>query len=367
MFAGFYKRPFGGLPPFAQWLALAAVSAAFTTLLNLAGLPAALFLGAMAAGVALGVNGAAIRVPSIPYACAQSLIGMFIASAITPSILRSFVIEWPVILGVVFAILAASSFLGFVMSRWRVMPGTTSIWGAWPGAASAMVIMAAEFGADARLVAFMQYLRVACVAGLASIVAAVWAHSTGVPHPAPEWFPPADWPAILQTALFAGACAGAGSILKIPSGPMLLALFLGALAHLSGAIEIELPRWLMAATYAMLGWTVGLGFTPAILAHALRAVPKVLLSIMILIAFSGALAWLLTLTLGIDALTAYLATSPGGLDAIAIIAASTHVDAPFVLALQTIRFLTILLIGPPLARLVARHMEEDARGAERRS
>ncbi len=87
---------------------------------------------------------------------------------------------------------------------------------------------------------------------------------------------------------------------------------------------------------------------------------------MILISFSGALAWLLTLTLGIDALTAYLATSPGGLDAIAIIAASTHVDAPFVLALQTIRFLTILLIGPPLARLVARHMEEDARGAEQR-
>jgi membrane AbrB-like protein len=357
----------GGLPSFAQWLALAAVSAAFTTLLTLAGLPAALFLGAMAGGVALGVNGAAIRVPRIHFAFAQSLIGMFIASAITPSILRSFVIAWPVILSVVFAIIAASSLLGYVMSRWRVMPGTTSIWGSWPGAASAMVIMAAEFGADARLVAFMQYLRVACVAGLASIVAAVWAHSTGIPHPAPDWFPDADWPAILQTVLLAGACAGAGRILKIPSGPMLLALFLGSLAHLSGAIEIELPRWLMAATYALLGWTVGLGFTPAILAHALRAVPKILLSIMILIAFSGALAWLLTQTLGIDALTAYLATSPGGLDAIAIIAASTHADAPFVLALQTIRFLTILLIGPPLARLVARHMEEDARGAEQRS
>ncbi len=188
----------GGLPPFAQWLALAGVSAAFTTLLNLAGLPAALFLGAMAGGVALGVNGAAIRVPRIPFACAQSLIGMFIASAITPSILRSFFVEWPVILGVVFAIIAASSFLGFMMSRWRVMPGTTSIWGSWPGAASAMVIMAAEFGADARLVAFMQYLRVACVAGLASIVAAVWSHSTGVPHPAPDWFPAADWTAIFR-------------------------------------------------------------------------------------------------------------------------------------------------------------------------
>jgi uncharacterized membrane protein AbrB (regulator of aidB expression) len=42
-----------------------------------------------------------------------------------------------------------------------------------PGAAAVMVIMAAEFGADARLVAFMRYFRVACVAGLASVIAAV--------------------------------------------------------------------------------------------------------------------------------------------------------------------------------------------------
>jgi len=34
-----------------------------------------------------------------------------------------------------------------------------------------MIIMAGEFGADARLVAFMQYFRVACVAGLAATFA----------------------------------------------------------------------------------------------------------------------------------------------------------------------------------------------------
>ena len=35
------------------------------------------------------------------------------------------------------------------------------------GAASAMVVMAEAFGADARLVAFMQYLRVVCVVAVA--------------------------------------------------------------------------------------------------------------------------------------------------------------------------------------------------------
>ena len=139
-------------PPNGRFLA--ALSGACAALLHLAGLPAAFFLGPMAAGVIMGVNGASIRVPRAPYIGAQAIMGAFIASAITPSILHSFFQDWPIILGVVFAIIAASSFLGWVMSRWRVMPGTTGVWGSSPGAAAAMVIMAAEFGADARLVAF---------------------------------------------------------------------------------------------------------------------------------------------------------------------------------------------------------------------
>jgi uncharacterized membrane protein AbrB (regulator of aidB expression) len=54
---------------------------------------------------------------------------------------------------------------------------------------------------------------------------------------------------------------------------------------------------------------------------------------------------------GIDALTAYLATSPGGMDSVAIIAASSHVDETFIITLQMVRFLTIIAIGPPIARV----------------
>ncbi len=348
---------FASMPEAAQWAFLAALSGACAALLHLAGLPAAFFLGPMAAGVIMGVNGARVRVPRIPYIGAQAIMGAFIASAITPSILHTFFLEWPIILGVVSAIIAASSFLGWIMSRWRVMPGTTSVWGSSPGAAAAMVIMAAEFGADARLVAFMQYFRVACVAGLASVIAAVWAHATGAAHPAAEWFPAMHWRAFGETLLFAGACALAGRLFRIPSGPMLLTLLFGSILNLAGAIEIELPKWLLAGTYALLGWSVGLHFTPAILAHAVRAIPKILLSVTLLITFCGGLGYMLTRTLGIDALTAYLATSPGGMDSIAIIAASTPVDVPFVMAMQTIRFLVIVTVGPSVARMVAHQMQ----------
>ncbi len=350
----------GHQPPFVQWLALASLSVLFAGLLHRAGLPAAFFLGPMAAGVVVGANGGSVRVPRLPYIAAQAIMGCFIASAITPGILHSFLHDWPVFLSVVLAILSAASLLGWTMARSGAMPATTSIWGSWPGGASAMVVMAAEFGADARLVAFMQYFRVACVAGLASVIAALVARDGGGAAPAMGWFAPVNHGAFAQTLLLAAAGAVAGELFRIPSGPMLLPLAAGAILHVTGAMDIELPRPLLTATYALLGWSVGLHFTPAILAHALRAFPKVLLNVSLLIAICAGAGFLLTKTLGIGALTAYLATSPGGMDSVAIIAASSDVDVPFVMTLQMIRFLMIVTIGPPAARFIARQITDRA-------
>jgi uncharacterized membrane protein AbrB (regulator of aidB expression) len=46
-----------------------------------------------------------------------------------------------------------------------------AIWGMLPGAATVMMVMVEAYGADFRLVAFMQYLRVVLVAAVASVVA----------------------------------------------------------------------------------------------------------------------------------------------------------------------------------------------------
>src|SRR5271166_4627191 len=100
---------FAHLRPRVQWLLLAVLSAVFAALLDWAGLPAAFFLGPMAAGVIAGIDGATIRVPVLPNTAAQAVMGCFIASAITPQILSSFLKDWPVIAGAVFAILAAAS------------------------------------------------------------------------------------------------------------------------------------------------------------------------------------------------------------------------------------------------------------------
>jgi membrane AbrB-like protein len=76
-----------------------------------------------------------------------------------------------------------------------------------------------------------------------------------------------------------------------------------------------------------------------------------LLSIFALIAICGLIAAVLVAA-GIDPLTAYLATSPGGADSVAIIAASSNVDLRFVMAMQTARLLVVLLTGPSIARFI---------------
>ena len=75
-----------------------------------------------------------------------------------------------------------------------------------------------------------------------------------------------------------------------------------------------------------------------------------------MIGVCGLLAVLLVYAAGIDPLTAYLATSPGGMDAVAIIAASSNVDIAFVMAMQSLRFLIVLVTGPPLARFIAKRI-----------
>ena len=90
-------------------------------------------------------------------------------------------------------VVAASSLLGWLMTRWQMMPGTTALWGTSAGAASVMTIMAEHYGADPRLVAFMQYLRVVLVAVVAAIVARLFGVT---PVQAPHgivWFPTVAW------------------------------------------------------------------------------------------------------------------------------------------------------------------------------
>jgi hypothetical protein len=141
---------------------------------------------------------------------------------------------------------------------------------------------------------------------------------------------------------------------------LLLPMFCGVFLSAKGWIAIEMPPWLLAVAYAVVGWRVGLRFTRPLLVHAARVLPRMIACTFALIALCAGLAAILAAGTGVDPLTAYLATSPGGADSVAIIAAQSNVDAPFVMAMQTMRFIGVMLIGPSMAAWVARHSGQRA-------
>lgn len=337
------------------WFALVVLSATLFFLLELGDLPAAMLIGCMIAGIIVGVRGGDISVPPVAFAGAQAVIGCLIAASLTPAIFPVFMAEWHLFLLSVLATILASSMLGWLISTWRVLPGTVGVWGSAPGASTAMVLMAGAFGADQRLVAFMQYLRVIMVSIGAALVARLWVDTSGVKLPEPVWFPPVELAAFGMTVAIAVLGAGIGTIVRLPSPYFLGAFILGCVAHLAFGMDFQIPHWLMMLSFALVGWTIGLKFRSETLRHAARALPQVVLSILVLMAFCGGIAFVLAHEMGIDPLTAYLATSPGGMDTVAIIAAATDsVDISFVMTMQALRFLFVLLMGPPIARLVAR-------------
>jgi membrane AbrB-like protein len=336
-----------------HWIALALLSLVFVAGLELLRLPAALLLGSLAAAALLASANVRLNVPLRLFYGAQAVVGCVIARAFPAATVAEIARDWPMFLGGVLSVIAVSAVMGWLLARWQVLPGTTAVWGSSPGAATAMTLIAESYGADMRLVAFMQYLRVVLVAVAATAVARLWMAPTPGASSQTVWFPPVVWPSFALTALVIIACAAAGRWLRIPAGPLLVPIAVAALLQDVGVLSIELPPWLLAFAYLLVGWSIGLRFTRPILVHAAKAAPSLVASTLCLLAICAGLGAILAKLANVDPMTAYLATSPGGADSVAIIAASSKVDMSFVMAMQTARFVIVVLTGPPIARFVA--------------
>ncbi|MFC7380036.1 AbrB family transcriptional regulator [Brevundimonas sp. GCM10030266] len=339
------------------WAGLVAVSMALVLVLQAVRAPAALLLGPMAAGVAFGLKGAVIRPSPLAFGAAQALVGCLIAGSATAGFWSGVLAHLPVYVALAASTLAVTLAFGWVMATRGWLPGTTAIWGLAPGASTAMVLMSEAFGGDRRLVAMMQYLRLLLVALLAMGLAQLKGATPG--HPPTAWLALGDPAAVALTLAFAGITGWVGKASRLPAGIFLAPMLAGSALQALGVLSLELPVLVAAFAYAMIGWSIGLGFTRDALAYSARLLPRILATLAALLACCGGLAIVVKLATGVDWLTAWLATSPGGTDTILIIATATPVDLPFILGGQLVRFLMVLAIGPLLARKLAQRLSPD--------
>ena len=336
------------------WLALLTCAGAFGQFLHALAVPAGLFLGPMLVAIVFAVCGARLNLHRQVFRFGQGCVGLLVAHSVSWAVLVSMAQSWHLMLVATFITVALSALVGLGTVRFGGIPGSTAAWGTAPGAASAMVSMAEENGADARVVATMQYVRVVCVVMIGSLVSHLLGATpgAGAAASAPAGLAGAYVSDILLSLGVVSVGVLAGS--RLPAGALLMPLLLGGALQLSGLLTISLPEPLLALAYGAIGCYIGLRFDRQTVRYVCKRLPTMIAGAVVLIVLCAACAWVLALAMGTDFLSMYLATSPGGLDAMAIIAVETHADVGLVLAMQTLRLFGVILTGAFCARQIIR-------------
>ncbi len=341
------------------WVGLGCGAALAGFLLGGTGLPAAWLVGPMLVAIVFAVTGREqAAVPRVIQSAAQAVVGTILAATFRPSVIPLIASHWLPVGISVSGTLLTSLAAGFVLARVVRLDRGTATMGTLPGAASGMIVMSEPVGADPRLVALMQYARVVLVVVSATLISrfglghAPGGHSSSSTSSSLPTAPPDHhWLAYLLTALVAVVGMWAGRyLLRLPAGALIGPLILGVALREAGVLQAVWPPGVPQLAYAVIGVYVGLLFDPDSLRRAGRLLPAILVSMLLVMAVCAGLGWVFGGLTGADQLTAYLATTPGGIDSVAITALGSGADASLVLAVQMLRLFAVVLAAPLLAR-----------------
>ncbi|HEX8699100.1 MAG TPA: AbrB family transcriptional regulator [Myxococcaceae bacterium] len=313
--------------------------------------------GSLLAGMLVALVGTvafSVRIP-LPASAqlgASCVLGAALCAAFQPSAWAALASHWLVALINVVGVVAVSQVVALGLSRLSGLGVRTTTLGLMPGGAPSMVAVSEELGADSRLVALFQYVRLVVVIIVAGLVGR-WAGAVPNLHLASAAsLPGAPSPLIAWGITLAVAVVGGwlGVRLKLPAGIFLGPILLGVPLSLWGVPVGALPPGLLPLGLWILGVRVGNQFDASALRELRRLALAAVGAAMLVVAGCMLLAWTWSSLGGVDLLTAYFATSPGGTDSVLAIALGTQANLSLVLAVQLGRMLLIFLLVPPFLR-----------------
>lgn len=339
-----------------RWAVLLAVTAGVTAPLTMLGVPSAALFAALVVGIGAALTALApTGVPRGLGLAAQGVLGVYIGTMVQQDALAALGADWPIVVAIAAATLVLSVASGALLGLRRDVTPLTGSLSLVAGGASGLVAIARELGGDDRVVAVVQYLRVALItASMPVVVTLIYRAdrsaeitATAPPHVAP-WYLSLG---LLVALVLVGGTVG--RLIRLPGAGLLGPLALTVALEVAGwSFGLSVPVLLVQAGYMLIGWQAGLAFTRESLRAVGRLLPAAVALIVVLGVATAALGVLLAHVAGLTPLEGYLATSPGGVYAVLATAVETGSNVTFIIAAQVVRILMMLFAAPVLARAV---------------
>lgn len=340
----------------AKWLSLMVVTVVVTAPLTMLGVPSAALFAALVVGIALALPSLAPqRIPRPLGIAAQGVLGVYIGTMVSRDAVSALGPDWPTVLAIAVATLAISIIAGALLGVHRDITPLTGSLALVAGGASGLVAIARELGGDDRVVAVVQYLRVALVTASMPVVVTLVYHADKS-HPAELSTQTDSAPWYLSVAMMAVlvvAGAAGGRLVRLPGSGLLGPMALTVVLQLTGlSFGLTVPTLLVQIGYMLIGWQAGVAFTRDAMRAVGRLLPAAIGLIVVIGVGTAGLGVLLADVTGLTPLEGYLATSPGGVYAVLATAVETGSNVTFVVAAQVVRILLMLFVAPFLGRVV---------------
>ena len=252
-----------------------------------------------------------------------------------------------------------SLFHGYLLSRWSGIDRVTGLVAFIPGAASSIVPIAEEMGADAVAVAVFQYLRLLLVVLLIPSAAGFFfpvdLNNSMTMAIAPTAADNSSIPMWLNLIVLGGCCVvgmWGGNRLRLPAAGFLGTFLVGLAVFWSCPYNLVVPQWLFALGLFCVGLSIGVKFDIKTANKLLKAVLIEFVLVISLILLCVGVGYEFHVFTHVDTITSLLGFTPGGLEAMVATVMQLGGDTGLVLAMQLTRMLIIIALGPWLVNFV---------------
>lgn len=312
-------------------------------------MPLAWMMGSMLATFVLALLRVPMGIPMRFRAVILGVIGVFLGGSFTPDTIDQ-AARWPIsMIAVLIYVPIITAIITWFYAKVAKLDPATALFSATPGGLTPMVVLGAAAGGNEQEIALTQGLRVLLLVMSAPMV--VLAVSGIVPGSHGE-----GTTEIMSLAdgLLTGGCAIAAVLLfrriGMPAPEMTGAMLASLILHISGVVSGNLPQWLMDGSLWILGSAIGSRFAGVKLSFLFRLAGYAILATVVILAFTGVVAWGVSSWLHLDFIAVLLAFAPGGVAEMSLIALAMGVEPSFVAFHHIVRIFEIVIFAPILAR-----------------